>query len=95
MEEPVDRSLETDDSIPTEDTDAITIYIDRNAFRVSRHAMTGALLRQLPAPPLHADFDLFRVAPGDANDLLVQEDELVELEDGTRFFSAPQRILAG
>jgi len=57
--------------------------------------MTGSDLRQLQLPPLSRDVDLFRVSPGTEDDLLVRDDELVELEDGTRFFSAPRTILAG
>lgn len=75
--------------------DTVTIYIDRNSFVVFRHAVTGAALRQLPSPPIRGDFDLFRVAVGEEEDVLVREVEVVELEDGARFFTAPQMIHAG
>jgi len=75
--------------------DTVTIYIDRNSFVVHRHALTGAALRQLPSPPIRGDFDLFRVAAGEEEDVLVHDAEVVELEDGTRFFTAPQMIHAG
>lgn len=78
------------------DTDAseITIYIDRSAFRVPRRAMTGHALRELATPTIGSDYELFHVLPG-SDDLLVREEEVVELEDETQFFSAPRMIMAG
>jgi hypothetical protein len=78
------------------DTDAseITIYIDRSAFRVPRRAVTGHALRELATPTIGSDYELFHVLPG-SDDLLVREEEVVELEDGTQFFSAPRMIMAG
>lgn len=75
--------------------DGVTIYIDRNSFVVPGHALTGAMLRQLPSPPVRSDFDLFRVSVGEAEDVLVHEAEVVELKDGERFFTAPQAIHPG
>jgi hypothetical protein len=83
------------DMTETSDDDTVTIYIDRNSFVVPSHAVTGAMLRQLPSPPIRGDFDLFRIAVGDGEDVLVREVEVVELEDGARFFTAPQMIHAG
>jgi hypothetical protein len=97
MEESKDdrREPATAESPEEDGGDAVTIYIDRNAFLVAQRALTGTVLRQLPTPPIRGDFDLFRVAPGAEEDLLVHDDEVIELEDGARFFTAPQRILAG
>ena len=88
------RTPETRDAVP-HDGDTVTIYIDRNSFVVPRHALTGAMLRQLPSPPIRGDFDLFRVAVGEQDDVLVRDAEVVELEDSARFFTAPQMIHAG
>ena len=63
------RTPETRDAVP-HDGDTVTIYIDRNSFVVPRHALTGAMLRQLPSPPIRGDFDLFRVAVGEQDDVL-------------------------
>lgn len=76
------------------DTREVTIYIDRSAFRVPRRAMTGRALRELATPTISSDYELFHVLPG-SDDLLVREDEVVEIEDGTQFFSAPRMIMAG
>jgi hypothetical protein len=77
------------------DGGTVMIYIDRNSFIVPSHALTGAMLRQLPSPPIRGDFDLFRVSVGEAEDVLVHEAEVVELKDGERFFTAPQAIHPG
>lgn len=73
----------------------ITIYIDRSAFRVARHAVTGRLLRELATPAISSEYELYHVSQGGEPDLLVHDEEVVELEDGTHFFSAPKMIMAG
>jgi hypothetical protein len=96
VEEVNGRTPETSEAAPDADGgDSVTIYIDRNSFVVPRNAVTGAVLRQLPSPPIRGDFDLFRVAVGETEDVLVHEGEVVELEEGARFFTAPQMIHAG
>jgi hypothetical protein len=73
----------------------ITVYIDRNAFRVPRHAMTGGALRALATPPISSEYELYHVSVGSGPDLLVHDEEVVELEDSSQFFSAPKMIMAG
>lgn len=73
----------------------IEIRIDRHAFRVPARPMSGAVLRQLPTPPLGADQDLFQTVSGAGADLLIDEGQVVDFENGTTFFSAPQKISAG
>jgi hypothetical protein len=72
----------------------ITIYIDRNAFRVPLQAVTGRALRETATPAISDDYELYHVLPG-SEDLLVRDEEVVELEHGIQFFSAPRMILAG
>ena len=75
--------------------ETVTIYIDRLAFTVPARAVTGATVRSLQTPPISNEFELFRTVPDREEDLMVRDDEVVELEEGTRFFSAPRTILAG
>jgi hypothetical protein len=70
------------------------IQIDREHFTVHQQALTGAQLRQLPAPPIGPDRDLFEVVPGHP-DRKIENDEPVEMHDGLRFFTAPAQINPG
>ncbi|MBN9605808.1 MAG: multiubiquitin domain-containing protein [Actinomycetales bacterium] len=74
--------------------DAITIRIDRVEYEVYKRRMTGAELRTLPSPDVPADRDLWRDVP-DHRDVKVQDEDVVRLHDGTRFFTAPGRINPG
>jgi hypothetical protein len=73
----------------------ITIYIDRNAFRIPRRAVTGGALRALATPAIGGEYELYHVSPGSEPDRLVHDEEVVGLEDGSQFFSAPRMIMAG
>jgi hypothetical protein len=70
------------------------IQIDRAHFTVTKPELTGAELRNLPAPPIGADRDLFEVVPGQA-DRKIGNDEKVRMRNGQRFFSAPALINPG
>ncbi len=72
----------------------ITIRIDRVDYEVFRRKMTGAQLRTVPSPDVPADRDLWRDVP-DKRDVKVQDEDVVHLKDGTRFFTAPGRINPG
>ncbi len=74
--------------------DAITIRIDRVEYEVYQRKMTGAKLRTLPSPDVAADRDLWRDIP-DKRDVKVQDEDVVHLKDGMRFFTAPGRINPG
>lgn len=74
--------------------DAITIRIDRVEYEVYKRKMTGSELRTLPSPDVPADRDLWRDVP-DKRDVKVQDEEIVRLHDGMRFFTAPGRINPG
>lgn len=73
----------------------IEIEIDRHAFRVPAWPISGAELRQLPSPPIGDDRDLFQIFSGDRADLMVPEDQAIDFENGTTFFSTPRTISAG
>lgn len=74
--------------------DAITIRIDRIGYEVFKRKMTGAQLRAIPSPDVPLDRDLWRDVP-DKRDVKVQDEDVVRLEDGMRFFTAPGRINPG
>ena len=76
------------------EVEAVTIYIDRVAHEVFQHKMTGLELRVVPSPDVAADRDLWRDVP-DKRDVKIQDEDVVRLENGMRFFTAPGRINPG
>ena len=70
------------------------IQIDRTHYKVAEDQLTGEQLRNLPKPPIGPDFDLFEVVPGGA-DRKIGYDEVVEIRNGLRFFTAPSQINPG
>lgn len=56
--------------------------------------MSGAQLRQLPSPPIGPDHDLFEVVPANP-DRKIADDQVLEMKNGLRFFSAPSQINPG
>lgn len=72
----------------------ITIRIDRTDYEVFKRKMTGTELRAVPSPDVAADRDLWRDVP-DKRDVKVQDEDIVRLKDGMRFFTAPGRINPG
>jgi hypothetical protein len=70
------------------------IQIDRVHYTVTKESMTGAELRQLPAPPIGPDRDLFQVVPG-GQDLKIEDGDVVKMRNGLRFFTAPSQINPG
>jgi hypothetical protein len=79
---------------PNTEPSEVTIYIDRSAFRIPHHALTGYALRELATPTIRSDYELFCIVPG-GDDLVVRDEEVVKLDDGAQFFSAPRMIMAG
>lgn len=70
------------------------IQIDRVHYTVPQPRMTGAELRRVPPTPIGADRDIFEVVPGGA-DRKIGDDEVVEMKNGLRFFTAPSQINPG
>jgi hypothetical protein len=73
----------------------ITIYINGNAFRIERQALTGQAIRDLATPPIGGDYEMYLVSAGEQPDLAVNPLEVIELNDGAQFFAAPRQIMAG
>ncbi|PPF54645.1 hypothetical protein C5C13_13560 [Clavibacter michiganensis] len=74
--------------------DAITIRIDRVEYEVFERKMTGAQLRVVPSPDVAEDRHLWLDVP-DKRDVKVQDEDIIRLHDGIRFFTAPGRINPG
>jgi Multiubiquitin len=70
------------------------IEIDRAHYMVTKPIMTGSELRAVPPSPIGPDRDLFAVIPG-GQDRKIGDNEVVEIRDGERFFTAPAHINPG
>ena len=70
------------------------IQIDRAHYTVKLRHMTGQQLRHVPKTPIGPDFDLFEVVPG-CSDRKIGDEEVVEIRNGLRFFTAPAQINPG
>lgn len=70
------------------------IQIDRAHYTVHLEKMTGDQLRHVPPTPIPADRDLYEVRPGET-DLLIGNNDVVQIRDGLRFFTAPHHINPG
>jgi Multiubiquitin len=80
---------------PREHPKQVTIHIDRDQFRVAEGAITGAELRNLPSPPIGPDRDLYLEVKGPGDDRLIEPSDVVEVEGGMHFFTAPATITPG
>lgn len=81
----------------SEDTPRPSIFhiqIDREHYEVSEAEMSGAQLRQVPPTPIPPERDLFEVVPGHP-DRKIENDDVVEIRNGLRFFTAPGTINPG
>ncbi len=70
------------------------IQIDRVHYTVNKRQMTGEELRHVPPTPIGPDRDLFEVVPG-GPDRKIEDNEVVEIHNGKRFFTAPVVINPG
>ena len=70
------------------------IQIDREHYEVEKTEMTGAELRQVPPTPIPPERDLYEVVPGHP-DRKIENDDVVEIRNGLRFFTAPGTINPG
>jgi len=73
----------------------IRIHIDRVPYDVDQHELTGAQIRDLPTPPIAADFDLWQEERGDVEDHLIAPTVTVKLKEDMHFYSAPSTINPG
>jgi hypothetical protein len=79
---------------PAGDELAFRIQIDRVHYTVHQREMSGEQLRQVPIPPIGPDRDLYEVRPGEP-DLRIENDTVVKIREGLRFFTAPHHINPG
>src|SRR6266478_447968 len=77
-----------------EDHPHFEIQIDRAHYTVTMKHMTGLQLRHVPTPPIGPDRDLFEVVPG-GSDRKIGDEQVVEIRNGLRFFTAPAQINPG
>jgi hypothetical protein len=70
------------------------IQIDRAHYEVHEQRMTGLELRHVPPSPIGPDRDLFEVVPG-GSDRKIENETVVEIRNGLRFFTAPAQINPG
>lgn len=70
------------------------IQIDRTHYEVLDAEMSGAQLRQVPPTPIPPERDLFEVVPGHP-DRKIENDDVVAIRNGLRFFTAPGTINPG
>jgi hypothetical protein len=70
------------------------IQIDRQHYTVELRHMTGLQLRHVPTPPIGPERDLFEVVPG-GSDRKISDEQVVEIRNGLRFFTAPSQINPG
>ena len=75
-------------------TKQFEIQIDRTHYKVTLDHMTGLQLRHIPTPPIGPERDLFEVVPG-GSDKKIDNEQVVEIRNGLRFFSAPAQINPG
>lgn len=72
----------------------VTIELDRAKFRVPAGTITETELRNLPAPPVAENREILREDDHD-EDQPLGPNEIVEIKEGDRFFTAPRRINPG
>lgn len=75
-------------------SDTFNIQIDREHYKVPQAQMTGAELRHVPPTPIAPERDLSEVVPGHP-DRKIESDDVVEIRNGLRFFTAPGTINPG
>lgn len=92
IDEALQEIMEAEDHHPHKTQ--FEIQIDRKIYKVELKHMTGLQLRALPSPPIGPDRDLFEVVPG-GTDRKIGEEDVVEIKNGLRFFSAPAQINPG
>lgn len=73
----------------------VSVRIDGRSRDVEKRELTGRELRQLAGLPGAEDHDLFLEQPGLAEDRRLDDNDVVEIRDGMRFFSTPRAILMG
>jgi hypothetical protein len=73
----------------------LPIFIDEVKYDAPAHTMTGQALRELPAPPVPGDRDLWLDVPGPKDDILIRPDQTYDVKPGSHYFTAPSTINPG
>jgi len=73
----------------------VTIRVNGQQLSVAGGAVTAGQLRSLAGVPSADIIDLFLELPGLAEDRILDDSDVVEVEDGMSFFSVPRAIMAG
>lgn len=71
----------------------VTIHIDRNEYHLNQNEITGKQLKELAG--LGEEYDLFKVEPGQAEDLEVKDEDKISIKSGDKFISAPKELNPG
>ena len=71
------------------------IFIDKDRYEVDENELTGLQLRALPSPTVGQDRDLWEEIPGPGDDVKVQDDQVVKIHSGLRFFTTPRHVTPG
>ena len=94
MNEDMQKTVQPSDKPENPPEPKFEIQIDRNHYTVHQKQMTGLQLRHVTNPPIGPDRDLFEVVPG-GSDRKIGDEEVVEMRNGLRFFTAPAQINPG
>lgn len=85
---------EDENECGSDDRGRVRIVIDKVKYRVPSREMTGREIRALAEPDICADRDLWNDVV-DALDEIVEDDDVIQLKKGMRFFSVPREINPG
>ena len=88
-------SEKTTMTVADANTEVVSIFINKIECRMKAGEITGRDLRQAPEAPIAPDRDLWRECPGDGPDELVEDERIVVIEEGVRFFTAARHITPG
>lgn len=78
------------------DDGIVYFQIDHQPFRVEVGWYTGADIREaITDPPVTADYDLWRLVPGEADVKVEADTRMPFSHSGLRFFTTPRFITGG
>ena len=78
---------------PDSPHEKVVIHIDKKEYSVDKSALTGVELKALVG--ITKDFDLFKVVPGQSDDIKIDDSQQVSLKNGDHFYSVPKTLNPG
>jgi hypothetical protein len=69
------------------------IKIDKNHYKVTEDSMTGIQIKQLANIP--NEYELWLEVPGQNEDKKIEDNEVIDIKSGLKFFSSPSYINPG